>query len=161
MRPSPAFPCAHCGAHAYRRHPLDADERALAHLSVCTACGENVLAVVHEDADQGRVETWDYYLDRTPSLRRVRGYERRGRLDEPVRVASLFFVGDESVTERSWKAALAERRAGPSNALATWRAEDRLTTGVLGRCRAWWSRQAGLDRLPTALLLSNSDSRRG
>ena len=144
----------------WRRTPTE--QPVLAHLSVCSACGENYLAVVHEDLDRSRVETFDYYLDREPALRRVRGYEPRGRFGEPTEVATLFFVGDEAVSEATWREALAGLRAVasalvPERSLAMRRLPERLSAAVVDRCRAWWARQAAtgrvpLGRVPSALL---------
>lgn len=170
MACSPAFPCPHCGVRSFRRHPVDAERRALAHLSLCTACGENYLAVVHVDAGRGRVETWDYFLDREPVLRRVRGYEQRGRFGEVVRVASLFFIGDDAVSERSWQTELVLRRAMPSRIVAVEGEPMWMLAGLIKRCRAWWSRQSmlgrvPLGRVPTAQMMFHSTpddgSRRG
>lgn len=164
---SPAFPCPHCGDRSFRRQPVDVtasttERPVLAHLSVCSSCGENYLAVVHEDSGRSRVETWDYYLDREPALRRVRGYEVRGRFKEPVEVTRLFFVGDEPVSETLWREALADHRASPSPLVPARPTEARylpaqLSATVVSHCRAWWSRQSAaghvpIGHLPVALL---------
>lgn len=152
----PAFPCPHCGERSFHRHSVTADAPAIAHLACCASCGENYLAVVHEDAGRGRVETWDYYVEREPALRRVRGYAPEGPLREPRLVASLFFVGDGAVPEPEWRQALAEQRAVRSEVLGHL---DRLPSGVLARRRAWWCRQSSLGgvplgRVPVSLLMT-------
>lgn len=151
-----AFPCPHCGDKSFHRHSVTADAPAIAHLAFCASCGENYLSVVHEDAGQGRVETWDYYVEREPALRRVRGYEPQGPFHEPKLAANLFFVGDEIVPEAEWRLALAEQRAVRSEVLGQF--ED-LPSGVLARRRAWWCRQSSLgalsqERVPVALLMA-------
>lgn len=142
MASSPAFPCPQCGARDFRRYPVDATRRALAHLALCASCGENYLAVVHHDADRGRVETWAFGLDHEPALRRVFGYAPCKSMGEARRTARLFFIGNRAVPESTWRAALAVRRALPSRAVLGGPAADRLPMSVVALYQAWRHRQA-------------------
>lgn len=117
MSVSPVFPCPHCGARSFQRHPVavePASADALAHLATCGSCGENYLATVHADPDGTRVETWDYYLERTPSLRRVRTYRPRGRFREFKEGDPQFFVNGVHASEAAWRSELATHRAARS-----------------------------------------------
>ena len=135
----PAFPCPHCHERAFTKRAVESDapsdsSAVLAHVYVCDACGENYLATVHVAADRTRTETWDYYLERAVSLRRVRRYAPAGAygLSEE---APLFAIDGRAVSEGAWRAALDGLRAAPSPLVAG--ASDART--LAGRWAAWWS----------------------
>ncbi|MEM1117259.1 MAG: hypothetical protein AAF845_07780 [Bacteroidota bacterium] len=135
----PAFPCPHCGDRAFTKRTVANDAPAsagtvLTHLHVCTSCGENYLSTVCVAADRTRTETWDYYLERETSLRRVRRYTPAGTYDL-VEAKPLFIVDGRDVAEAEWRAALASARAMPSPLLD---AETSRTASTIQRWMAWW-----------------------
>ena len=136
----PAFPCPHCHQRSFAKRAVEHDASRsvgvfLTHLHVCTSCGENYLSTVHVAADRTRTETWDYYLDRATSLRRVRRYRPHGahhlRECEP-----LFVIDGAAVSEAEWRRALADARTAPSPLVCE---ETRPTTAFAERWLGWWS----------------------
>ena len=118
----PAFPCPHCRERAFTKRAVESDAPAsvgtvLTHLYVCDACGENYLATVHVAADRTRTETWDYYLERSVSLRRARRYVPEGA-HGLTEIEPVFAIDGRAVPERAWRAALDGLRAAPSPIVA-------------------------------------------
>ena len=146
LKELPAFPCPCCHERTFTKRRLDVDAPAaagtvLTHLHVCQACGENYLSTVHVAPDRSRTETWDYYLERDTTLRRVRRYAPAGTHhlveDEP-----LFVVGTEPVTEATWRAALAAVRGAPSPLLADAPVPSPALSTFVERWLAWWAETA-------------------
>ncbi len=142
----PAFPCPRCHERAFTKRAVENDAPAssgtvLTHLHLCHACGENYLSTVHVGPDDVRTETWDYYLDRETSLRRIRRYEPSG----PHRLVEqdpVFIVGTETVTEASWRAALETTRGATSLLLDEDPQLEPALSAFVERWLAWWSRTA-------------------
>ena len=144
LKELPAFPCPRCHERTFTKRRLDVDVPAttgtvLTHLHVCHACGENYLSTVHVAPDRSRTETWDYYLDRGTTLRRVRRYAPAGAHhlaeDEP-----LFVVGADPVPEATWRAALAAVRKAPSPLLADAPVPSPVLSTFVERWLAWWAK---------------------
>ena len=139
----PAFPCPHCHERAFSKRPVAHDDAVsagtlLAHVYLCHACGEDYGATVHVGADRSRTETWDYYLERSRSLRMVRHYEPSGAYhlaeSDPV-----FAIDGEIVTEDAWTEALAATREAPSPILDAAPADAPARLAFAERWLAWWS----------------------
>ena len=84
--------------------------KPLAYLYACDACGERYLVLTYFNTDGGRIETWWYYIDQSPLLRRVARYQPVGPIDEQELVSAEYLIGEEPVSERVWKTALAQKR---------------------------------------------------
>ena len=137
----PAFPCPHCRDRSFTKRTVANDAPAsagtvLTHLHVCTSCGENYLSTVSVAPDRTRTETWDYYLERETSLRRVRRYMPAGAY-ELAEAEPLFVLDGQAVPEAEWRAALACARTAPSPLLAE-DAETARTASAIQRWMAWW-----------------------
>ena len=135
----PAFPCPHCQERAFTKKAVANDAPPsiglmLTHLHLCSACGENYLSTVHVAPDRTRTETWDYYLDRTVPMRRVRRYVASGAHDLRE-LAPLFILDGNTVPEAAWRAELATARAEASPLVAS---EDARTSALIERWLQWW-----------------------
>ena len=95
---------------ACKQEGLCSGPKPLAYLYACESCGERYLALTYFNADGGRVETWWYYVDQSPLLRRVAQYQPTGFMDEQELVSTEYLIGEEPVTEQVWKIALAQKR---------------------------------------------------
>ena len=152
----PAFPCPHCDARAFHKHPVacaaeSADVvQAMAHLYVCHACGENYLATVQVERDGTRIETWDYYLDRDVAMRRVRRYEATSAY-ALTESASLFVLDGEAVSEASWRAALDVARAAKAPL------DKAAPDALIARWRPLWIRPAEADGPSPLRLVAAAD----
>ncbi len=139
----PAFPCPSCHERAFSKRPVPHDAPAsagtvLTHLYVCHACGENMLATVQVGPDRARTETWDYYLERSPSLRMVRQYAASGA-HHLAEKEPTFVLGGEVVAEAVWQTTLASLRQAPSPLLDGAPTEAPARTAFAERWLAWWS----------------------